>query len=519
MKRMRVLLSAVTAAALGGTMPLRWEDNRPKQAQPLPLGGSNLPETRSSQKLVPGVMYTRIERGEESNEDVYTVDVAFKTDRATAEGLVAELHRKGFPARLETLSKRAPDDPRSGPIGYLVRSGSVPMAAQAKSLREKLAAAGYARLRTVYTGEDGKETKGPWVVHVVDVDFSSFQGRVEPELSTGIIPERELLTQLARRKGALAAINGGYFVANAIDGTPGDMAGISVVNGSLVSEAVDGRTSLILTHGTVKGVDIAAIRDTVIATASDSAKRTVDGLNRAPGLIRGCGGEGGDTPVELPKHDFTCVDDSELIQFTAAFGAYSLAGPGVEVVLDPGGVVVDLREPRGGPIPRYGTVLAGTGEAAEWLRDHAPIGAKLQVTVYISVEGVPLADGAGVINGGPRLLTDSELNITAWAEGFVHSDDPAFYYRFGLRRNPRTLAGIRSDGRLLLVAVDGRLPGYSVGASLEESALLMKALGAVEAVNLDGGGSTGVTVGENLVSRPSDAAGERHIGDAIVILP
>ena len=75
------------------------------------------------------------------------------------------------------------------------------------------------------------------------------------------------------------------------------------------------------------------------------------------------------------------------------------------------------------------------------------------------------------------------------------------------------------DGKLLLVAVDGRQPGHSVGASFEESAAIMKALGAVEAVNLDGGGSTGVTLGEELLTRPSDATGERPIGDAIVLLP
>ncbi len=46
----------------------------------------------------------------------------------------------------------------------------------------------------------------------------------------------------------------------------------------------------------------------------------------------------------------------------------------------------------------------------------------------------------------------------------------------------------------------------------------MKVLGAEEAVNLDGGGSTTVTVGPALVNRPSDVTGERPIGDAIVLL-
>jgi hypothetical protein len=110
-------------------------------------------------------------------------------------------------------------------------------------------------------------------------------------------------------------------------------------------------------------------------------------------------------------------------------------------------------------------------------------------------------------NGGPRLLSNGSPDITAYAEGFVWPEDHEFYYRFGVRRNPRTLAGTTPGGDLLLVAVDGRRPGYSVGASFEESAQIMKTLGAEEAVNLDGGGSTAMTVDERLVNRPSDATG------------
>ena len=79
------------------------------------------------------------------------------------------------------------------------------------------------------------------------------------------------------------------------------------------------------------------------------------------------------------------------------------------------------------------------------------------------------------------------------------------------------MAGVTRDGRLLLVAVDGRAPGYSAGLNFEEEAAVMLALGAVNAVNLDGGGSTTMTVRGNIVTRPSDATGERPIADAIVV--
>jgi hypothetical protein len=123
----------------------------------------------------------------------------------------------------------------------------------------------------------------------------------------------------------------------------------------------------------------------------------------------------------------------------------------------------------------------------------------------------------GIVNGGPRLLRGGAIDIPTLAEGFHYPEDPGFLYRFGLRRNPRTLAGVRRDGRLLLVTVDGRAPGHSLGVSFAESAALLRALGARDAVNLDGGGSTAMTTVSTLLTRPSDATGERPIADAIVV--
>jgi hypothetical protein len=447
------------------------------------------------------------------------VDVAFKADRAAAEAVAARLKADGYDPVIIVLAERAPDDPQSGPLGYLVRTGSFTTQAGADALRAELTAKGYTGLRTVYTGEDGGATTGPWVVHVLEIDPDVYDGTITPQLATEIVPGRRMLISISDRTDSLAAINGGYFVIGENDGTPGDLAGISVLDGALVSEAVDGRTSLILPPGTGEGVDIAALSDTITATASDGATREVDGLNRKPGLIRGCGGDGGDQPTEQPKHDFTCTDESELILFTPIFGSNTEPGPGVEAVLDSSGRVVKLRKSRGGPISPDGSVLSGTGDAADWLRAHARPGAKINVSTNITTDGAPLALGTGVVNGGPRLLSNGSPDITAYAEGFVWPENPEFYYRFGVRRNPRTLAGITPEGNLLLVAVDGRQPGYSVGASFEESALIMQALCAEEAVNLDGGGSTTLTIGEELMNRPSDPTGERPIGDAIVLLP
>jgi hypothetical protein len=500
---------APVAAATPGVSPSR----------ELPLGKPGLKETRTTQQVAPGVTYTRIERGEQSRKDFYTVDVAFKADRSEAESVATRLRSDGYEPRIEEISERAPDDPGSGPLGYLVRTGSFDTQAGADALRAELAARGYTGLRTVYTGEDGNETTGPWVVHVLEIDPDLYNGTLAPELATQIVPGRETLTAISARTDSLAAINGGYFVIEDRDGTPGDLAGTSVLDGELVSEAVDGRTDLILPRGSGEGADVAAISDSLSATASDGATRVVDGRNREPGLIRGCGGDGGDQPTEMPKHDFTCTDGSELIQFTPIFGPSTEPGEGAEAVLDSSDRVVAFRKSRGGSIPPDGSVLSGTGEGADWLRAHAKSGATVRVKVNLSTQGGRLPQRTGIVNGGPRLLSGGSHDITAYAEGFHWPENPEFYYRFGVRRNPRTLAGTTPGGSLLLVAVDGRQPGYSVGASFEESAKIMAALGANEAVNLDGGGSTAMSLDERLVNRPSDATGERPIGDAVVLLP
>ena len=75
-------------------------------------------------------------------------------------------------------------------------------------------------------------------------------------------------------------------------------------------------------------------------------------------------------------------------------------------------------------------------------------------------------------------------------------------------KHPRTAVGVSEDGRYLyLLVIDGRQPGHSLGASTLETANLLKSLGAHDALNLDGGGSTTLVLdggkGEpNVVTRP-----------------
>lgn len=90
---------------------------------------------------------------------------------------------------------------------------------------------------------------------------------------------------------------------------------------------------------------------------------------------------------------------------------------------------------------------------------------------------------------------------------------------FAAARHPRTAVGFdAAKGRLWILVVDGRQPGYSDGMTLPELVGLFEALGVTEAVNLDGGGSTVMVLKGATVSRPSDAEGERPVVNALGVI-
>jgi hypothetical protein len=346
---------------------------------------------------------------------------------------------------------------------------------------------------------------GPWRVNVLSIRPGA---RVTVTPGGDAVGVRARPSILARRLAGVAAVNGGYFAA---DGNP---AGVLASAGALVSEPVGGRTALAL--GAQERL-LTALHFAGAVTV-ESEIRLLDGVNRPPGLVPACGGRGGDRPTERPDAATICTDSSELVLFSPQWGGRAPAADLHAVVR--AGVVTALRRRA---IPKDGFVLGATGEAARFLDDAAAIGADVQPDLGLQTPRGALADEAlaGIVGGGPRLLSGGRVRVRVRAavEGFSPLSAPWFYGSFVAARHPRTLAGVRSDGTLLLVTVDGRRPGWSAGVTLLEAARLMRALGAGDALNLDGGGSTAMTVRGRVVSRPSDPSGERPVSDALVVLP
>jgi exopolysaccharide biosynthesis protein len=110
------------------------------------------------------------------------------------------------------------------------------------------------------------------------------------------------------------------------------------------------------------------------------------------------------------------------------------------------------------------------------------------------------------IGAGPALVVDGNVHVT--------SDEEAFFAKSFKQANPRTAAGVTAGGALILLVVDGR-QSDSRGATLDELSTLMHDLGAVEAINLDGGGSSTLVVNNVLVNRPTGGMFEREVMSAI----
>ncbi|CAM5715322.1 phosphodiester glycosidase family protein [Streptomyces griseomycini] len=507
-------------------------DPRPGRSA-LPLGPSDLTETRTTTTLQPGVTLTRIVRGGEDPALRWTVEVAVPggdtspdpdapptalKDEASADELAAALERDGFRARVEEVTTPQTADYAGGTLGWRVRVGAFGSQSAAASERTRLRAAGYTGT-AVYTGWDGDPTaRGPWRVDVLTVDPRRFRGSLQASYGPDL-ENRETTSALSDAAGATAAVNAGFFVLDPRAGAPGDPAGVGVYDGRLLSEPVSGRPGLVI-HDNGRRTEVTRFtwRGRVIGR---DTSLSLSGVNRVPGLIRNCGGGPGDLPTSSPLHDVTCTNADELVAFTPDYGRRTPQGEGLEAVLDARDRVVELRSPRGGPLPPGGGSVQATGRRVAELTGLAHVGAPLRVgTTLRDRQGrrVSPSPGTDILNAGPELVRDGRLHVTPATDGMVHPDDPSFYYGWVHKRNPRTLAGVDAAGRTVLVTADGRSTD-ALGLSIVESAGIARALGLRDAVNLDGGGSTTMVVDGDVVNDPSDAAGERPVGDALLVLP
>ena len=326
-------------------------------------------------------------------------------------------------------------------------------------------------------------THGPVVIHVLTAPKPGGLYSLRPILSNGAILGRERVTSMEKDvsdSATVGGVNGDFFNWN--DGHPsGVLQSPPYRTRSSIGVSTTGKLSVgrVAFYGYWQGL---------------GQRRPLTGLNQPP---RGDG-------TSL----FTPVWGTRTPTLAGAAEAVLEPFPPTTVGGDLSGTVLTQTSGGGTPIPRDGAVLVAHGSQAAKLIAEAPPPAR--VTLHIVLRPDWTATGiTDALGGGPVIVRNGRAVYTA-GEDFLPSQVAP--------RDPRTGVGQRRDGKIVLVAVDGRQPGYSVGLTNFELAQTLVRLGAVTGSALDSGGSTTMAFDGALLNRPSDAGGERAVAETLAVM-
>ena len=333
----------------------------------------------------------------------------------------------------------------------------------------------------VTTGSDEE----PLCINVLRVDLRRTRLKVVRALDQGL--GVETVSSLAARHQAEAAINGGFF--RLTGRYRGESTGLLLINGKLISESYNDRANVgFINEGPVTNVIFGHLKSQGEISVG-RARHSINGVNR---------------PLAA----------NEMIVFTPEFHRTTLTNPdGVEVIVRRNTVIAIKDLTGSSQIPSDGFVISAAGTARDWIKQNVRRGARLRFTWRIvSLEPNRTDEWHrtySILGAGPQLIKSGTISITYQQEQMAQT--------FATDRHPRTAIGKTADGKLLMVTVDGRQPKISVGMSLYSLADLLLELNAVDAINLDGGGSTTMVVKQKVVNKPSEQTGERPVSDAILV--
>lgn len=310
----------------------------------------------------------------------------------------------------------------------------------------------------------------------------------------------ETTSSIAKRHGAVAAINAGFFRLDKSDWA-GDSVGFVVIDGDLISESINSRIALII-DDTLVDIDHFDVFPRVYPR--NIRMPEINGINR-----------------ERKK--------GEIVLYSHLFGKTTLTDPkGTEIIFTDCKRTIcrklTLFENAGNsPIPLNGYVLSIDSERNEQQNDliSGMKSASEETNKKWWVEIQPAANrdlswiferrgskGADAVSGVPQLIKNGKIDIT-WEQEKASKS-------FVETRHPRTAVAKLKDGKFLMLTVDGR-SAESAGIDLYDLAKLLLEFGATDAMNLDGGGSTTMFLDGKVVNKPSDPTGERKVGDAILV--
>ncbi len=156
----------------------------------------------------------------------------------------------------------------------------------------------------------------------------------------------------------------------------------------------------------------------------------------------------------------------------------------------------------------FAIVVKGDNEISKFLYDTISYGTAIRL---VEKPAGSFINMTYVVGGYDVLVDNGQINTT------FHTDNGGDSYA------PRTTIGVKADGTMFLVVLDGRQSGYSVGCTVKRQAQIALELGAVQALELDGGGSSTFLFdfndgkGLTLLNKPSDG-NERKVSNAVLLV-
>jgi phosphodiester glycosidase len=337
----------------------------------------------------------------------------------------------------------------------------------------------------VYSRQLEFTSHGPVVVHVISTPKPTGLYALKPILSNNAILGRERVTSMQRRVSAeatVAGVNGDLF-----SWTDGHPTGGLIRGGILDSGPSDSRSTIGIDTDGVLHVE----RVRLAGNWQGSGQRRILGINEPPRANR----------TTLYTRAWGARTPKENGGAQAVLQPFPAAKPNTPLASTVAAYVTGGDQ----PIPPDGAVLVARGAQAGFLSAEAALGGTVTVRLTLSP---PWANVLEALGGGPVVVRDGKPVFRSF-EGFT-TDQLAL-------RHPRTGVGQLADGRIVLVAVDGRQPGYSTGLTNFELALMMMRLGCVTASALDAGGSTTLAFDGKVLNRPSDPGGERSVAEALTL--
>ncbi|PYG88275.1 uncharacterized protein DUF2233 [Ruminiclostridium sufflavum DSM 19573] len=304
------------------------------------------------------------------------------------------------------------------------------------------------------------------------LEFDPLDDRIEfkPVLSYDNVFGYEKLSEICMRTGAYAAINGGFFYES------GDPVGMVVIDGKPIINATGADPILIIDE---KGVSFQKIFSQ-LAFYAQGEKTYINKLNRT-GL------------------------DGNIILYTNEYGSTNRASiKNTSVRIENGVVTSIIRDTQQEVTIKKDSLLLSFFGKSSSLPDRLGIksGDEINIEMEPKIEGAYDAYECGC------MLVENGMSVV-----------PDEYRWIGTlqNRDPRTAIGIKEDGRVVLIVVDGRQPGYSTGFTGKELADYLISIGIKNAAMLDGGATSQMYAGGVLKNKPSYRGIERPVAGAFIL--